>query len=261
MTEQAKKLKCFVISPFGEPNSDIRREADWVLKDLIRRALADDYDVVRADEFDAGNIITNRMIIAITQADLIVAVMSGHNPNAFYELAVAHAYSKPVIPLIEAGQKIPFDVGMVGTVVYSRADVDAWNAAKDALRRGAQATRVAGYKAENPITMALGVEKASASASSTDQLVVSLSTEIASLKAQMLTLRGRVRVLSGYDSLRTSDGQTWTWPKTDNGGHSAFSHSKALREAEWAKEWIPSQDMEPDAPPFNTSDDEPPKKP
>jgi hypothetical protein len=169
---EAKKLNCFVISPFGDPGSDIRKEADWILKGLIRPALEEVYQVIRADEFNAGHIISNKMIQAIRHADLIVAVLTGHNPNAFYELAVAHAYERPVIPLIQAGQKIPFDVGMVGTIPYSRDDVDAWEEARRRLKDAAKGTRSDSYKAENPITLALGSEKASASASTTDQLDV-----------------------------------------------------------------------------------------
>ncbi|MBR2818208.1 MAG: hypothetical protein IKE60_26335 [Reyranella sp.] len=180
-----KKLNCFVISPFGEPGTNTRKEADWILQDLIRPTLNDLFEVVRADEFEAGNVITNKMIIEITRADLIVVVMSGHNPNAFYELAVAHAYSRPCIPLIAADQKIPFDVGSLGAVLYSRDTIDEWNKAKLGLRRAAEATRRPGYTPQNPITMALGLEKASASANTTDQMIASLSAEISQLKAQM----------------------------------------------------------------------------
>lgn len=191
MTTEPKKLKCFVISPFGEPNSDIRREADWVLKEMIEPVLQDTYVVERADGFDAGHMITNKMIYAIRHADLIVAVMTGYNPNAFYELAVAHAYERPVIPLIEMGSKIPFDVGMMGTIYYSRADVDVWNNAKKALKKAAEGTRARGYKVENPITLSLGSEKASASASTTDQMVGNLNNEVSQIKALLEQMKVR----------------------------------------------------------------------
>lgn len=184
-----KKLECFVISPIGPAGSTIRKEADWVLRKLIRPALEDAYNVVRADEFTKGEIITNRVITSIQNADLLVAVMSGHNPNVFYELAVAHAYSKPVVPLIKEGESIPFDVGLVGTIFYSHEDVHVWDSAISDLRAAAEASRVAGYKVSNPITMALGAAKATASADSTERMVAKLTAEIATARRDIALLK------------------------------------------------------------------------
>lgn len=187
-----KKLECFVISPIGSPGTAIRKEADWVLRKLIRPALGDSYNVVRADDFTKGEIITNRVITSIQNADLLVAVMSGHNPNVFYELAVAHAYSKPVVPLIKDGESIPFDVGLVGTIFYSHDDVNVWDAAIGDLRAAADATRVEGYKASNPITMALGAAKASASPDSSEQMVAKLTSELATMRSDIAQLSSLV---------------------------------------------------------------------
>ena len=184
-----KKLECFVISPIGAPGSSIRKEADWVLRKLIHPALTDSYTITRADEFTKGDIITNRVISSIQSADLVVAVMAGHNPNVFYELALAHAYSRPVIPLIKAGELIPFDVGFVGTIFYSHDDVSVWDSAIDEVKAAAVATRVAGYRVSSPITMALGTAKASASADSPEAIVSELAAEVAELRAEVSRLR------------------------------------------------------------------------
>lgn len=184
-----KKLECFVISPIGSPGTAIRKEADWVLRKLIRPALADSYNVVRADEFTKGEIITNRVITSIQSADLLVAVMSGHNPNVFYELAVGHAYSKPVVQLIKDGEGIPFDVGPVGTIFYSHDDVVVWDAAIEQLKTAADATRLPEYRVSNPITMALGAAKASASPDSTEQMVAKLAAELAMTRSELADLR------------------------------------------------------------------------
>jgi hypothetical protein len=92
-------------------------------------------------------------------------------------------------------------------------------------------------------------------------MVANLNAEVAALKGQMLALRGQMSVLSRYDSLRTSEGPTWSWLNTDNRGKSPYRYLTDLLEAERAKEKIPVQDTEPEAPPVSTSDDEPPKKP
>jgi hypothetical protein len=54
--------------------------------------------------------ISDHMFRAIFDYDLCIAVLSGANPNVYYELAVAQSASRPVIILIEKGQPLPFDV-------------------------------------------------------------------------------------------------------------------------------------------------------
>jgi hypothetical protein len=65
---------------------------------------------VRADTLAEPGLITEQMIAAILDYDLCVADLSGHNPNVFYELALAQAAERPVVILKRAGEAIPFDV-------------------------------------------------------------------------------------------------------------------------------------------------------
>jgi hypothetical protein len=41
---------------------------------------------------------------------LLVAVLTFHNPNVFYELAIAHAAARPLVILCEANHQPPFDI-------------------------------------------------------------------------------------------------------------------------------------------------------
>ncbi len=119
------KKKCFVISPIGADDSAIRKHADNVFKTIIRPAL-DEHDVeaIRADHMSEPGKITDQMLQAILEYDICVAVLTGHNPNVFYELAVAQAAARPVILMIENGQTIPFDVKDYRTISY---DLDPEN--------------------------------------------------------------------------------------------------------------------------------------
>ena len=58
------------------------------------------------------------MMEAINESDLIVALLTGHNPNVFYELAVAHCWEKPVVCLLKAGEPVPFDVKDTRIIPY-----------------------------------------------------------------------------------------------------------------------------------------------
>lgn len=102
-TETAERL-AFVICPIGEPDSDSRRRADQILKHVIEPAVLEcGYKALRADKISEPGIITSQIITHILNDALIVADLTGHNPNVFYELAVRHAIKKPVVQIIQRG--------------------------------------------------------------------------------------------------------------------------------------------------------------
>ncbi len=119
------KKRCFVISPIGEEGSTVRHHADDVFEFVIKKALEKfqkqfsiEIEAVRADQIDQMGAITSQMFEEILHADLCIAVLTDHNPNVFYELAVAQAAARPVIILIESGQSLPFDVRDIRSVSY-----------------------------------------------------------------------------------------------------------------------------------------------
>ena len=104
-------MKCFVISPIGDEGSDVRQHADDVFKYIIEPAMREcGIEAVRSDQLEKPGLISEQMFRFIFEADLCIAVLTDHNPNVFYELAVAHSAQRPVIILIEKGQRLPFDV-------------------------------------------------------------------------------------------------------------------------------------------------------
>jgi hypothetical protein len=54
--------------------------------------------------------ITEQMYDRILTDKLLIAVLTFHNPNVFYEIAIAEAAARPLILLIERGHQIPFDI-------------------------------------------------------------------------------------------------------------------------------------------------------
>jgi hypothetical protein len=199
VSDQPKK-KCFVVSPIGDPTGSVRAEADWVLKGLIRPALEPEFAVERADAYPKNDVITNQVILAIKNADLIVADLTGHNPNVFYELAVAHAFEKPVVPMIRADQTIPFDNHLMGTIFYSRDRFETFEQAKADLRQAAQEAIKEGHKVTNPITMALGVGQMKASGDNRDQVIAELIQSVELLKADRLSRAPRLARISELPS-------------------------------------------------------------
>jgi hypothetical protein len=83
---------CFVIAPIGTEGSDVRVRSDQVLKHIITPAAREcGYEPIRADQISEPGLITSQVIQHIVQDPLVIADLTGRNPNVFYELAVRHA--------------------------------------------------------------------------------------------------------------------------------------------------------------------------
>lgn len=168
--ETLARKKCFVLSPIGEDGSPERLAADKVLKHLIRKSLGHDYDVQRADEETDPGAITPSIIKGITQADLIVADLSGLNPNVFYELAIAHGYQRPTVHIQHVGGHVPFDVKDMRVIRYNIADPDELESAQRKLRDFADHVAANPGKVVTPLSSA---ERFATVASSTDPVAES----------------------------------------------------------------------------------------
>jgi hypothetical protein len=112
-------MNCFVISPIGQEGSEIRKHANEVFKFIIKPAMdACKIEPLRSDQLNEPGKISEQMFNCILTYDLCVAVLTHHNPNVFYELAVAQSACRPVILLIEKGQALPFDIQDLRCVQY-----------------------------------------------------------------------------------------------------------------------------------------------
>jgi len=110
--------KCFVICPFGPENSDIRKQSDLVFEELIKPALNEkgyDEPYRTIDNAQPGAINT-QIITELYEADLVIADLSGSNPNVFYELALRHSVGKPFIHISDNPENIPFDIHGISVI-------------------------------------------------------------------------------------------------------------------------------------------------
>lgn len=208
---------CFVISPIGEPGSPSRLHADMVLISIIQAALPD-FDVKRADQFAAPDMITDKVIEAIFKSELAIADLTGLNPNVFYELGLRHMAQKPVIHIANTGTKLPFDTAGVGTIFFDVADIHSHETTRATIAGAAKKVLARGYKISTPVSQARGSAKLATSTDTTDQLVVTLSRRMATLEDQVRhqseTLWGpstdHLRSAYEYDTAPLAPGTTFT---------------------------------------------------
>lgn len=117
MGKEAKKL-CFVITPIGDNESNIRRHIDGIIDQAIYPALENKFEIsVAHRKYEIGS-INDRIIKEIYEADLVIANLTDKNPNVMYELAIRYSFAKPAIVIAEKGTKLPFDVIDENTIFY-----------------------------------------------------------------------------------------------------------------------------------------------
>lgn len=110
---------CFVVSQIADAKSDTRKHSDDVFDLIIQPALEKfQISVLRADQIPGTSSITSDVIRHIQEADLCVIDLTGNNPNVFYECGRRHETGKPYIQLLKTGEKLPFDVHDIRTIMY-----------------------------------------------------------------------------------------------------------------------------------------------
>ncbi|HDX9660574.1 TPA: hypothetical protein ROY05_005315 [Bacillus toyonensis] len=123
MENPNKDKTCFIITPIGDDQSDIRRAADGVIDAVIIPELIEigfsEGNINVAHRMPNPGSINQQVIESILESDLAIANLTTLNPNVMYELAIRHAVRKPVIQILQKGtNKLPFDVIEERTIFY-----------------------------------------------------------------------------------------------------------------------------------------------
>ena len=118
--------KCFVVSPIGAENSKERKRSDQVYKYIIEPVCKEcNFEPIRVDMLNKTDTITQTIIDHLNQDELVIADMTDHNPNAFYEMGYRACTGKPMINLKEKSENIPFDIAAVRAFDYDLTDLDS----------------------------------------------------------------------------------------------------------------------------------------
>jgi hypothetical protein len=117
MREIDEKL-CFVLMPFYEPFDTLYRE-------VIKPAVTDtDLYPRRADEIYSVHPFMTDIWGRIWKSRVVVAELTGRNPNVMYELGLCHAIDVPTILIAQTVDDIPSDFRHVRCIIYDRDNLD-----------------------------------------------------------------------------------------------------------------------------------------
>lgn len=125
--ESDQPRKCFVVGPIGDPHAahgSAEREAYEHHLSIFEQVIApacEKYGIsaVRADGIAHAGDINEQICRHVVESDLVIADVTGGNPNVMYELGLRHITGRPTIHIGEAGQ-LPFDIASIRTIRYQR---------------------------------------------------------------------------------------------------------------------------------------------
>ena len=101
----------FVLMPFDKEFDPVYERFKRVLEDA-------GLTVSRADNIESQRNILKDVMEGIGRSDLIIADLTGSNPNVYYELGIAHASNKPAILLTQSINDLPFDLRSYRLIEY-----------------------------------------------------------------------------------------------------------------------------------------------
>jgi len=155
-------MQAFVLMPFAP-------DFDDVFAHVIRSTLEEEgFSVGRADESRGSRNIMHDVVQGISSADLVVADLTGANPNVYYELGIAHALGRPTILLTQDLEEVPFDLRAYRVITYSTHFARV-KEVTEALRKTARGARdgsihfgspVSDFAATSPSTADIAVPSA-----------------------------------------------------------------------------------------------------
>jgi len=108
-------LFIFILMPFDNPLTIIYE--NYIKKPLKSKG----FTIKRADDIYKPNPILEDILDNLSKADLIIAELTGRNPNVFYELGRAHEQGKYVIQICQNTEDIPFDLRHIRTIIYENS--------------------------------------------------------------------------------------------------------------------------------------------
>jgi hypothetical protein len=195
---------CFVVSQIGPQGSETRDRADTLRDRVIEPTVSKyGYEVQRSDSMAEPGMITPNIIEMVINSELVIADLTGHNANVFYELAVRHAANEPVIQLIDRGEDIPFDVADTRTIYYDFGDFEITEEAKSQIAEQVEAIEDSSGDYDTPISVGVDLMELREGGTSEEQEIADIKEAIANLNSSVTAIRNSID--EGHGKLFTQE--------------------------------------------------------
>lgn len=112
----------FVVTPIGKKGTETYNKFDAIFKSMIEPAVKsvdESFDVLRADHVAKPGSFVKDILDRLKNSYLVIANLTGMNPNVFYELGVRHTLSNRTIIITEDYSSIPSDLKEYRAIEYN----------------------------------------------------------------------------------------------------------------------------------------------
>jgi len=185
--------RVFVIMQIGAKDSPERKRADEIYNFIVAPAVEGaGLEPYRADLDLSPGAITPKMISELLSARLVIADLTGRNPNVFYELGITHSFARPLISIADSSSSVPFDakderIIELGEYPASGLTYAQGEQAKASLQESLRIVLADGYSPPSPL-------REVAANRSVDQLAPEnpIAAEMAQMREALEDIRKRV---------------------------------------------------------------------
>lgn len=152
---------CFVISPIGKEGTEIYENFREVLDFIIKPAIESSslkLKVVRADDINRAGSFIKDILEYILNSYVVIADLTGQNPNVFYELGVRHSISARTIMIAQSLEFVPSDLREYRAITYDTSAKGS-KLFKDRLHKFLEDIKEDPIRPDNPVLCNLPVYK------------------------------------------------------------------------------------------------------
>lgn len=121
----------FIAMPMGKESK--KEKSEWTaLNNIIKKITSPrgfkarriDDIIIETAKSDGNQHISQEILKAIADSRMVIADLSEHNPNVYYEMGYAIGKGKKVLPIAKEGTELAFDVKDLNTIFYEDKDTD-----------------------------------------------------------------------------------------------------------------------------------------
>jgi len=182
MAQSESKDTCFTIMPFGN-------WFDYYYEAIYIPAIeATGLKPRRADDLYRPSAIVQDIWVLTKEAKIILADLSGKNPNVFYELGLAHALTKPAILVTESMDDVPFDLRSLRVIVYDKNEPNWGDVLGQKIETAIKEILASPLDAVLPTFLKVKASATKKPVSKEDKAIISMRQDLDLIKQQIQTI-------------------------------------------------------------------------